>query len=160
MSFVLNTVNRNTKVVEQPITENPQVRQQVRPTPNIVEKTLTENDKQKQWDTSGWDDYVYTNDDDMTYNLSVKEEKEQLETNMEKEDKNQENIRRAEEEAYISEVTANMSEEEKAKWIDDYYDNKIDTITQGYHMLLQMGQMGMFSDEEELSRGSEYYYHY
>jgi len=157
MSFDLNTVNRNTKVVEQPITENLQVRQQVRPTPNIVEKTLTENDKQKQWDTSGWDDYVYTNDDDMTYNLSVKEEEEQLETNMEKEDKNQENIRRAEEEAYISEVTANMSEEEKAKWIDDYYDNKIDMITQGYHMLLQMGQMGMFPDEKELSRGSEYY---
>ena len=161
MSFDLNTVNRNTKVVDQPIIENPQVRQQhVSPTPNIVEKTLTENEKQTQWDTSGWDDCVYTNDDYMAYKLSVEEEEEQLETNMEKEDKNQENIRRAEEEAYISEVTANMSEEEKAKWIDDYYDNKIDTITQGYHMLLQMGQMGMFSDEEKLSRDSEYYYPY
>ena len=40
MSFDLNTVNRNTKVVEQQITENPQVRQQqVSPRPNIVEKT-------------------------------------------------------------------------------------------------------------------------
>ena len=88
MSFDLNTVNRNTKVVDQPITENPQVRQQVRPTPNIVEKTLTENEKQTQWDTSGWDDCVYTNDDYMAYKLSVEEEEEQLETEMEKEDKN------------------------------------------------------------------------
>jgi hypothetical protein len=161
MSFDLKIVNRNTKVVDQPIIENPQVRQQqVSPTPNTVEKTLIENEKQTQWDTSGWDDCVYTNDDYMAYKLSVEEEEEQLETEMEKKDKNQENIRRAEEEAYISEVTANMSEEEKARWIDDYYFNKIDMITQKYHMLLQMGQMGMFSDEEELSRDSEYYYPY
>ena len=130
MSFDLNIVNRNTKVVDQPIIENPQVRQQqVSPTPNIVEKTLTENDKQKQWDTSGWDDYVYTNDDDMTYNLSVKEEEEQLETDMEKEDKNQENIRRAEEEAYISEETANMSEKEKERWLVDYSYRQIEMLS-------------------------------
>ena len=50
-----------------------------------------------------------------------------------------------------------MSEEEKARWIDDYYFNKIDMITQKYHMLRQMS---MLSDEEKLSRDSEYYYPY
>ena len=50
MSFDWTTIKRNTKVVDQPIIENPQVRQQVRPMPNRVDKTRRENEKRAQWE--------------------------------------------------------------------------------------------------------------
>lgn len=90
----------------------------------------------EKWGAHRWYRCVaYTNDDCDTADKLRYEEEERgrFEEWLETEDKKfeiQEHIRiRAEEEAYISEQTANMSEEEKALWLADYSYRKLEMLS-------------------------------
>jgi hypothetical protein len=90
----------------------------------IAEEKHMENMTEK-WDTSGWN--IYTNDD---YDIIEEEDRKWYMEQLEEEYyENQENIRRAEQEAYISEQTANMSEEEKDGWLADYSYRQIEMLS-------------------------------
>lgn len=90
----------------------------------IAEEKHMENMTEK-WDTSGWN--IYTNDD---YDIIEEEDRKWYMEQLEEEYyENQENIRRAEQEAYISEQTANMSEKEKDGWLADYSYRQIEMLS-------------------------------